>query len=57
MWLRSRGNDPNHVDRVRGMVAEKDSLRETKKVLLGTWGSGRKTRFWTSKRVFLEGSL
>lgn len=36
------------------MVAEKDSLKETKKVLLGTRGSGRKTRFWTSKRVFFR---
>lgn len=42
------------------MVAETDSVRETEKVLLGTWGGGRKTRFWTKefrsqwRRVSLE---
>lgn len=42
MWLRSRGNDPNHVERVGGMVVETDSVRETEKMLLGTWGGRRK---------------
>lgn len=51
VWLRSRGNDPKHVERVGGLVVKTDSVRKTEKVLLGTWGGGRKTRFWTSKGV------